>query len=70
MWPFTRSRKVPEQRGPSEAERAIEQAKAEVRRLEGQADEVHSLAEFLRERRKSNHFGEAIMQILRGDEPR
>lgn len=70
MWPFTRKGSATEQRGPSEADRAIERARADVRKLEAQAPEVHRLAVFLRERRKENHFGEGLMEILRGQEPK
>lgn len=69
MWPF-RHRHVPEQRPHPDADKAIERAQAELERIKRQEPEVRQLAEFLRERRQSNHFGEGLMQILRGDGPK
>jgi hypothetical protein len=60
-WPFGRHR------NHDEADAAIKRAKDDLEQVKGQAHEVSRVASFLRERRESNHFGEGLMAILRGD---
>ena len=56
-------RTEPEQ---TDAEKALEDARAQLDDIESQWPEVHRLSVSLRHLRERNHFGDAIESIMKG----
>lgn len=63
-WPPWQSSDCPD----SEARRADENAKKNLREIREEWPRVHRVTEGLRRMKKENSFGDAIERIMRGDE--
>jgi hypothetical protein len=63
MWPFKRR----PSEGRAKAEKALEEARKDLHKVERRGDEVSTIAGALKDIREQNGFGEALDRILNGD---
>lgn len=50
---------------PQEARKALAQSKANKRRTDELAREVHEMLDFMRQAREENHFAEGLTEMIR-----